>query len=235
MRNKSAIAVILAAGALISWGLKALYERFPMLPEQASEQAIHVDAAWNGLLIVEGVIYALVMAFIGYCLWQFRAARREEQGAKFDSSRGYGVEAAWLLASIALTLGLAALGAQELRALINNPQADIDVEVRAQQFSWEFYYPQFKSYGAALVLQKGLRHRLIFTSKDVVHAFWVPEFRIKQDIVPGKVISMIITPTKTGQYTLQCNKLCGVNHTDMLSVVQVVEHEEFEKSVKGEF
>ena len=132
-------------------------------------------------------------------------------------------------------MGLAALGAQELRALINNPEADIDVEVRAEQYSWEFYYPQFKTYGSALYLERGKRHRIILTSKDVVHSFWVPEFRIKQDAVPGKVISMILTPTKNGQYLLLCNQLCGWGHTEMQSVVEVVDHEDFEKQFKSEF
>mgnify|MGYP001561884063 CR=1 FL=1 len=135
----------------------------------------------------------------------------------------------------ALTLALAALGAHELRAIIGDGQADIDIEVRSSQFSWEFYYPQFKTFGDKLYLEKGKRHRLILTSKDVIHAFWVPEFRIKQDAVPGKAIPLIITPTVTGEYTLQCNQLCGRDHYDMLATVAVVEHEDFEKNMKAEF
>ncbi|MBI5630684.1 MAG: cytochrome c oxidase subunit II [Elusimicrobia bacterium] len=234
MKRKSAVPVIAATGALISWGLYALFTRFPMMPEAASAQAAYVDSIWNGLLIVEGAIYALIVAFILYCLWAFRANRREEQGARFESSRGHLVEAAWILVSVALTLGLAALGAKELRALIGNPEADIDIEVRAERFSWEFYYPQYKTYGSALVMERGKRHRIILTSKDVVHSFWVPEFRVKQDAVPGKVIPLILTPTKIGQYTLLCNQLCGIDHTDMISIVQVVDHEGFEKSLEGD-
>lgn len=235
MKNKSVFPFVSVAGGLLSWGLYALFTRFPMMPVSASVQAEHVDAAWNGLLVVECAIYVLIMSFIIYCVWTFRASRREEQGDKFDSSRGHLVETGWIFGSAALTLGLAALGAQELRALINNPEADIDVEVHSEQFSWEFYYPQHKSYGSALYLERGKRHRIILTSKDVVHSFWVPEFRIKQDAVPGKVISMILTPTQNGRYTLLCNQLCGWGHTDMQSVVEVVDHEDFEKQFKSEF
>lgn len=235
MKNKSVFPFVIIVGGLISGGLHELFTRLPMMPVSASIQAEHVDAAWSGLLIVECAIYALIMAFIIYCVWAFRASRREEQGDKFDSSRGHLVETGWVLISAALTLGLAALGAQELRALINDPEADIDVEVRAEQYSWEFYYPQFKTYGSALYLERGKRHRIILTSKDVVHSFWVPEFRVKQDAVPGKVISMILTPTKNGRYTLLCNQLCGRDHTDMQSVVEVLDHEEFEKRLKTEF
>ncbi len=235
MKNKSAAVVIAAMSGLISWGLYAVFTRFPTMPLAASAQAAHVDAAWNGLLIVEGAIYAVVMAFLLYCLVAFRAKRREEQGEKFDHSRGRFVEVAWLAGSIGLTLSLAALGAHELRALISDPTADIDIEVRASQFSWEFYYPQFKTYGAKLYMEKGKRHRIILSSKDVIHAFWVPEFRIKQDAVPGKSIPMIITPTKLGEYRLLCNQLCGRDHYDMQAIVEVLEHEDFKTNMKAEF
>lgn len=235
MKNKSAVPFVLVVGGLIAWGMHALFTAFPAMPAAASAQAAHVDSAWNGLLLVEGAIYAVVMAFILYCLIAFRAGGREEQGDKFDRSRGRFVEVAWIGCSAALTLALAALGAHELRAIINDPSADIDIEARSSQFSWEFYYPQSKTYGDKLYMEKGKRHRIILTSKDVIHAFWVPEFRIKQDAVPGKAIPLIITPTKTGEYTLMCNQLCGRDHYDMLAIVSVLEHEDFEKNMKAEF
>ncbi len=235
MKNKAVVPFMLVVGGLIFAGLTAVFTYFPMLPPAASAEAAHVDAAWNILLVIETAIYAAVMAFGLYCLWAFRATRREEQGDGRASSRGYLAEAAWILGSVALTLGLAAMGSQELRALLANPEADIDVEVRAEQFSWEFYYPKFNAYGSALYMEAGKRHRIILTSKDVVHSFWVPEFRIKQDAVPGKVIPLILTPTKIGEYTLVCNQLCGKGHTDMQGVVRVVDHEEFEKNMKSEF
>ena len=237
MKNRTAapLAAVLSAAALIAWALYKLFTRFPTMPEAASLQAADVDHAWNVLLVVEGVIYALVMAFLGYCVAMFRAGDRREQGEAFDRSRGRLVETAWLVASVALTLTLAAVGAHELRELTRDPSADIDVEVRASQFSWEFYYPSVKQYGDRLYMEKGKRHRLILTSKDVIHSFWVPEFRVKQDAVPGKAIPLIITPTKTGEYHLLCNQLCGWGHTEMQGVVEVVEHDDFEARLKPDF
>ena len=233
MKNKSVFPFVAVVGGGIAVALTWIFHHFPTMPLQASVQAEHVDSAWNGLLIVETTIYALVMSFLLYCLFAFRATNRAEQGEKFDRSRGRVVEVAWLLVSVALTLSLAALGAHELRALISDPTADIDVEVHAQQFNWEFYYPATKQYGTKLFMEIGKRHRIILTSKDVVHSFWVPEFRIKQDAVPGKVISMIITPTKTGTYTVMCNQLCGWGHTDMQGSVEVLDHEGFEANTKA--
>ena len=233
MRNKSAIPFVAIVGGGIACGLMWVFHHFPTMPVQASVQAEHVDAAWNGMLIVETTIYGLVMSVLLYCLFMFRAKDRSEQGEKFDRSPGRVLEVGWILVSVALTLCLAALGAHELRALISDPSADIDVEVHAQQFNWEFYYPATKQYGTKLFMEIGKRHRIILTSKDVVHSFWVPEFRIKQDAVPGKVISMIVTPTKLGTYTLLCNQLCGWGHTDMQGSVEVVDHAGFEANTKA--
>lgn len=235
MKNKSVVPFVAVAGGLIAWTGWRVFTWFPTMPLAASAQAEYVDSAWNGLLVVETAIYALVMAFGLYCVIAFRAKDRSEQGDKFDRSRGRLVEVSWIAGSVALTLALAALGTHELRALIRDPEADIDVEVRASQFSWEIYYPKFKQYGTKLFMERGKRHRVILTSKDVVHSFWVPEFRLKQDAVPGKTIHLILTPTKTGEYTLMCNQLCGWGHTDMQSIVQVLEHEDFEKSMQAEF
>mgnify|MGYP001559679300 FL=1 len=235
MKHRSAVSFILVVGGLIAAGLQLLFWRFPMMPAAASLEASYVDGAWSGLLWVETAVYGLVMAFILWCLLAYRASHRSEQGAAFDRSRGRAVEAAWILVSTMLTLGLAALGAHELRAVIGRPEADIDVEVRAQQFSWEFYYPKEKQFGSSLFLERGKRHRIILTSADVVHSFWVPEFRLKQDAVPGKVIHLLMTPTKTGTYTLICSELCGREHTDMTALVQVLEHEDFEKALHEGF
>ncbi|MFI5360961.1 MAG: cytochrome c oxidase subunit II [Elusimicrobiota bacterium] len=233
MRNKSVIPFVAVVGGGIACGLLWLFHHFPTMPLQASVQAEHVDSAWYGLMIVETTVYGLVMSVLLYCLFMFRAKNRAEQGEKFDRSPGRVLEVGWILVSVALTLSLAALGAHELRALINDPSADIDVEVHAQQFNWEFYYPATKQYGTKLYMELGKRHRIILTSKDVVHSFWVPEFRIKQDAVPGKVISMIVTPTKLGTYTLMCNQLCGWGHTDMQGSVEVVDHAGFEANTKA--
>jgi cytochrome c oxidase subunit 2 len=234
VRNKSVLPFMAVVGGAITCGLLWVFHHFPTMPVQASVQAEHVDSAWNALLYVETTVYGLVISFLLYCLYAFRAKDRSEQGEKFDRSRGRSVEAAWILTSVALTLSLAALGAHELRALINDPSADVDVEVHAQQFNWEFYYPATHQYGTKLYLEIGKRHRIILTSKDVVHSFWVPEFRIKQDAVPGKVISLIITPTKLGSYTLMCNQLCGWGHTDMQGSVEVVDHAGFEENTKAQ-
>ena len=72
----------------------------------------------------------------------------------------------------------------------------------------------------------------LITSKDVVHSFWVPQFRLKQDAVPGKIVKLLLTPTVVGSYTLLCAELCGMEHTEMTALVEVVEAVELEAKLK---
>ena len=72
---------------------------------------------------------------------------------------------------------------------------------------------------------------LQMTSQDVIHSFWVPEFRVKQDLVPGRTTDLRITPTKIGQYKVRCAELCGASHAYMEGAVNVVSQEDFDKWV----
>lgn len=234
-RNLGAWPFVLVGGGLLAWAVLELFRRYPMLPPPASAEARFVDSAWNGLLLVEAVVYGLVIAFVFYCLVAFRAKDEKQEGEATAGSRGRVVETAWILASTLLTLGLAAFGVTELRAVVGDPRADIDVEVRGSQFSWEFYYPKHEQFGTKLFLERGARHRIILSSNDVVHSFWVPAFRLKQDAVPGKVVHLLLTPTEAGDYELMCSELCGWGHTEMTAQVEVIEPGTLESRLKGEF
>lgn len=223
-----------ALAALLSLVLLKLILRSGMMPEAASYEAAIVDHAFDGMLKLTVPIFSVVVAALLYCLFRFRAGPSQEEGVKFYSSRSGLVETLWISASLVLTLGLAAFGARELRLIRGGDHADLDIQVNAEQWSWEFFYPAYNQYGSALILPKGKRVRLLLRSKDVVHSFWVPEFRVKQDAVPGKIVRLLFTPTKAGTYTLLCAELCGRDHTAMTAVVRVVEPEEFEKEMKEE-
>jgi cytochrome c oxidase subunit 2 len=102
------------------------------------------------------------------------------------------------------------------------------VEVTAAQWSWRFDYPEFGISSSELNLPIGRQVLFRFKSIDVIHSFWVPEFRLKQDVVPGITTSLRLKPTLPGQYTLRCAELCGLNHAYMLAPVTVMEPAEFD-------
>jgi cytochrome c oxidase subunit II len=234
MTGKKAWPFIL--GGAVLWGvlLDRMLAAAKLMPAQASLEAKDVDHAFHVMTVLSVVFYAAITAYIAYCLFRFRAKDPSEQGAPFDRSRGRRVEIAWISLSFVITLGLAAFGSQELHEIFGDQRADLDVQVGASQFSWEFYYPAQDQYGSRLVLPRGKRVRFLLSSKDVIHSFWVPEFRLKQDALPGRTIPLYLTPTVAGTYQLRCSELCGSDHTEMTAWVDVVEPEEFEGKIKGE-
>jgi cytochrome c oxidase subunit 2 len=108
------------------------------------------------------------------------------------------------------------------------PQEQVRVIVTAARFSWQFTYPDSKVTSYTLNLPINRPAVLYMQSKDVVHAFWVQEFGPKQDIVPGITTVMLITPTKIGDYIVQCSQLCGTGHTFMLAAVKVTSDADFQ-------
>ncbi len=113
---------------------------------------------------------------------------------------------------------------------ITRPKADeMSVDVTAQQWFWKFEYPeQEKLTSAELVLPVGKTIVLNMNSKDVIHNFWVVEFRVKQDIVPGRTTTLRITPVEEGEYKLRCAEICGLDHSQMLANVRVVSQADFD-------
>lgn len=201
---------------------------------QAAREAAIIDSAFDNVVRITVVIFSIVVAAILYIVVFFRAGPDRGEGAKFDASPGKMVEVVWLAASCVLTFGLAAYGSEEFLHLRHDSSAELDVQVKAAQWSWEFFYPAQNVGAGELILPKGKRARISITSEDVVHALWVPAFRLKQDALPGRVTTLYVTPTVAGEYEIVCAELCGLDHSVMRGKVVVVEPEEFEGKLKGE-
>lgn len=222
-----------ALAALIGWVMYRLITGSEMMPLAAAVEAGYVDHAYDAMLRITVPIFALVIATLIVALIRFRARPGDhEDGPAMHGSKGGLVEAGWLLGSFGLTLGLAAYGSREFLLIRGQDHADLDIEVTASQWSWEFHYPATKTVTDKLLLPQGRRVRLLLRSEDVVHSFWVPQFRLKQDIVPGRISKMLFTPTVPGEYTLQCSELCGRDHSIMKAKVEVLEAAAFDKALK---
>jgi cytochrome c oxidase subunit 2 len=114
-----------------------------------------------------------------------------------------------------------------------DPQA-MEVKVVGQQWSWRFEYPETGVVSSVLMLPEDRQALLLMESTDVIHSFWVPEFRVKQDLVPGITTEVRITPTELGDYTVRCAEVCGLQHTYMLADVKVVPEAEFNTWLSAE-
>ncbi len=206
-----------------------LLEFLPLLPQQASVEAISIDTMFSMHFRVISFLFALIVVFMLYSLVVFRNRGGEtDPGDHFEGNTG--LEIFWTIVPLIIVIYFAFIGAQSLADVTRTEPDALEVDVIAFQWSWSFEYPAYGVTSTTLYLPKDRQTVLNLTSRDVIHSFWVPEFRVKQDALPGKdfVRQLRITPIKTGDYMVRCAELCGGAHAYMNSPVVVVEPEEFE-------
>lgn len=218
--------LVLVMAALTYFGLDAA----GLMPVQASAQSVNIDWLWNLEVIMISFLFALIIVPLFYSLVVFRR-RKGETGDGEHIEGNTTLEITWTVVPLFIVLGFAYLGAYSLgetRRL--DPQA-MEINVTAQQFAFSFEYPDYGIVSDELYLPVNKQVVLKMTSRDVIHSFWVPEFRIKQDIVPGRITEYRVTPTLlTGEqpFKVRCAELCGASHAYMLSDVRVVNQEDFD-------
>ncbi|HEX5224757.1 MAG TPA: cytochrome c oxidase subunit II [Solirubrobacteraceae bacterium] len=220
-------AVAIAAGIAISYAIH-------WFPASASSQAKNTDRLYHVLVIASVPIFVLVTGVILYCIWQFRM-RPGEEGKDGPPIHGNTrLEVFWTALPTALLLGLVGYSFVVLHENEKKPAREIQVGVTAQQFTWTYQYPSSVTGGAPLnsyqlYVPQGESVEFNLRSKDVIHAFWVPAFRIQEDVVPGITTHWRATPDRIGTYPVVCNLLCGVGHSLMRSEVHVVPESKFKE------
>lgn len=206
-----------------------------LAPLAASEEARVVDGAFRLLTLLAVPVAALVLAALIYSPLRFRVpGQPTADGPPIHTSRP--VALAWVLGSAALTaVVIVNPGLTGLAELRREQPADLMVEVEGARWYWTVTYPDHGVRSRQeMVLPAGRRVRFEVSSLDVLHAFWVPAFRMKVDALPGRKTVVYVTPSRTGDlgaspgFRLQCAELCGLGHAGMVMPVRVVEPAEFE-------
>ncbi len=229
--------IVIAIWIALSLGGIALGLRYTPLSGGASDQATVVDDAFVLLTLLAIPVFTSVLTVLFYSSLRFRArGAHSEDGPPIRSNNPFVV--LWLVLSTALTIGViihpGITGVNELRAH-EGKDVDLTVQVQGTRFAWFVEYPEHNiKANRELVLPVGAVTRFYVTSKDVIHSFWIPAFRVKIDAVPGMTTSVVATPNRIGtfeqdvNFRLQCAELCGVGHATMSIPVRVVEESEFE-------
>jgi cytochrome c oxidase subunit 2 len=209
-------------------------------PPQASEQAKNTDRLYHVLVIASIPIFVLVVTVIIYCVWKFRMRPGQES---MDGPPIHGntrLEVFWTALPAALVLSLVSYSFVVLHENEQKPPGrEIQVGVTGQQFFWDYEYPPSVTGGAplksySLYVPKGESVYFDIHSKDVIHAFWIPAFRLQIDAVPGITTHYRATPIRLGTYPVVCNLLCGVGHSFMRSAIHVVTPVKFQAWIKSQ-
>lgn len=214
-------AVVLVASAIgIALGLA-----IDWFPAQASTIADEIDTFWDVLVIVSVPIFVLVTTIVLFSIWRWHMRPGEED---LDGPPTHGstrLEVIWTAIPTIIIAALCAYATVLLLDIQESPARGTRVvNVTGQQFAWSFETREGgkKIISDRLVLPVGEPVEFKVRSKDVLHDFWVPEWRLKVDAVPGITTSYSVTPSKVGRYQVVCAELCGLGHAFMRQYVRVV-------------
>ena len=232
--RRSQILTLVGIGTLAGGIAAAVAVLLPWLPTPASREAGRIDFVFWFVTIICIVIFAIVAAALLYAVVRFRAAPDDDTDG--PPTHGHtGLEIGW---TIIPTLLVTAIGVVSAVVLAKNDHVGKDpvrVNVTAQQFAWSFQYPDGKNMQTGELRVPIDRSLLLtFTSKDVIHSFWVPEWGQKQDTVPGIHPTLHITPDRLGRFPVICTELCGLGHAVMRTYAIVMTQSAYDKWLHGQ-
>jgi cytochrome c oxidase subunit II len=198
--------------------------------QQASTAAGKVDGVFLFIFSLAVVVLASVTFLILYFVIRYNH-KRHPKGEDIEGNTK--LEIVWTVIPAILFLLMFYYGWTNYDYMRSVPRDAMVIEVTARQWAWSFAYPNGKrTTELVLALDKPVKTNL--HSLDVIHGFYIPAFRIKQDVVPGKVNYTWFIPTKLGTFDLECTVICGVNHANMIAKVNVVPVSEFESWYFGD-
>jgi cytochrome c oxidase subunit 2 len=213
---------MLAVGVVAAIVGTALVLWIDWFPTNAASSAGDIDTLYDVLLIVSVPIFVLVMEVAIYSVIVFRA----RPGDKGDGAHIHGNTKLEIVWTIVPTVLLAVMAVWAYLVLADNEALASDrqvVEVTAQQFAWEFVNREAGIASGDMRVEAGRQVELEMRSKDVIHDFYVKEFRVKMDVVPGITTRLVFNPDRPGTYQVICAELCGVGHGTMRARVIVME------------
>ncbi len=207
---------------------------FQWLPTSASEEFDRIQDIYWFATVISIVIFSLVAAVVLYAVWKWRVSPDDDR----DGPPIHGntrLEIVWTAIPAVLVVILGVVSAVVLSENGQAGERPLQVKAIAQQFAWKFEYGDYGGLTSGeLVLPVGEQAEFTMDALDVIHSFWVPEFGQKMDAVPGIATTILVTPTRTGEFAVVCTELCGLGHATMRAKARVVTRAEFDAWVKKE-
>ncbi len=202
-------------------------QSFRMFPEAASRSASTVDyLSWAllGVTMLFSVGIAVAIVFLVARYWHSREVNRVSTKSRFTH---WVVELIWSIGPLIIMLGIFTWGAAVFVDEHRPPADAIDVYVVAKQWMWKVSHQSGRREINALHVPTGQPVRLTMISEDVIHSFYVPAFRVKRDVLPGRYATIWFEPTRPGVYHLFCAEYCGTDHSRMIGEVVVQSPQEY--------
>ena len=203
----------------------------PFLPPQASSYAGNVDALYLFLIAVTAFFSILIGALVIYFAIKYRRRSADEISEHVEESRA--LEIIWTIIPLGLVMVIFVWGAS-LYFKITRPPADaIDVYVTGKQWMWKIQHADGHREMNELHIPVGQAVRLTMASEDVIHSFYVPAFRVKRDVVPGRFSTTWFEAIRPGKYHLFCAEYCGTRHSNMIGWVYAMKPADYQAWLAG--
>jgi cytochrome c oxidase subunit 2 len=187
---------------------------FRLFPEQASTIAPKVDALYAFLLSVTAFFTLAIFLAIVHLAIKYRRGRPQDQPWT-HAQQLWWLEVAWMVIPLALTMVMFTWGAWLYFELRTPPSDAMELQVVGKQWMWKIYHPQGRGEINELHVPVGQPIRLRMISEDVIHSFFIPDFRVKMDVLPGRYTTLWFEASQPGEYHLFCAEYCGTEHADM--------------------
>jgi cytochrome c oxidase subunit II len=200
---------------------------FSLLPDQASTIAKHIDALYFFELGIAGFFTAMICVLVVALAARYRQRSTADRLNPPTSNRT--LEVIWIGVPLLLGLTMFTWGAILFYEIYDPPVDALEVYVVGKQWMWHAQHSEGRAEINELHIPLGRPIKLTMTSQDVIHSFFVPAFRVKQDVLPGRYTTMWFEPAKIGRYHLFCAEYCGTNHSAMGGWVYVMEPVEFQQ------
>ena len=193
----------------------------PLFPEAASSTARDVDYLYFFLIAVSAVF--TIGIFIAVTVFAVRYRRRDPRYIPKPIEGSYALEIIWSVIPLGIALVMFGWGAQVYFTNSTPPQDAMEVYVTGKQWMWKLQHPEGQREINELHVPVGRPVKLVMATEDVIHSFYVPAFRVKQDVVPGRYTTMWFTATKPGTYHLFCAEYCGNQHSGMIGWIYAMQ------------
>jgi cytochrome c oxidase subunit 2 len=208
-----------------------MFTSFPFFPQQASEQAATIDALYFFLLAVTGFFALLIAILVVVFAIKFHRKHEDQVGEAIHGSLA--LELLWTIIPLGITMVMFVWGAQVFFHMTRPPKGAMEIWVVGKQWMWKAQHMDGAREINELHVPIGRPVKLIMGSEDVIHSFFIPDFRVKADVVPGRYNTMWFTATKPGKYHIFCTQYCGTKHSNMIGWVTAMEPNEYQTWLGG--
>lgn len=208
-----------------------MFSDFPIFPEAASSIAAKVDALYFFIAGVSLFFFTLICVLVLVFAIKYRRRSEDEQPRLIDGSLK--LELLWTIIPLILAMVMFTWGAKLYVEMFTPPSQALNIYVVGKQWMWKIQHPEGNREINELHVPVGTPIKLIMTSEDVIHSFYVPAFRIKMDVLPGRYTSTWFEATKPGKYHLFCAEYCGTKHSAMIGSIYALEPTEYQDWLSG--